>query len=186
MKRRVILVTDGDDCAQRAVEIAAANVGGRCISASAGNPTKLSGKEIINLIGIAEYDPVIVMVDDKGNTLKGAGEQAMEDILNSDEIEVLGVVAVASNTSRVKGVKVNYSIDKNGDIINKAVDKNGEIKVNKIVKGDTVDILNEKKVPVIIGVGDPGKMDGLDNCEIGAPIITKAMDIILKLNTKVK
>lgn len=46
-KRRVILVTDGDGIAKKAVETAALRIGGRCISKSAGNPTPLSGKKII-------------------------------------------------------------------------------------------------------------------------------------------
>jgi stage V sporulation protein AE len=65
-KRKVILVTDGDRIAKGAVEVAAANIGGRCISASAGNPTELEGREIIELIKSAHHDPVVVMVDDMG------------------------------------------------------------------------------------------------------------------------
>ncbi|HHW49425.1 MAG TPA: stage V sporulation protein AE, partial [Clostridiaceae bacterium] len=44
-KRKVILVTDGDSVAKEAVEIAASNIGARCISDSAGNPTVLTGQE---------------------------------------------------------------------------------------------------------------------------------------------
>lgn len=180
MKRKVILVTDGDICAQKAVELAAQNIGGRCISKSAGNPTILSGSEIVECIKNAKYDPVVVMVDDRGDIHTGAGEAAMEFIINSPEIDVLGVIAVASNTKDVKGIKINYSVDKKGNIIKKAVDKNGEKKLDKVLKGDTLDILNTEKVPLIVGIGDPGKMQGCDKFEIGAPIITKAMEEILK------
>lgn len=39
---------------------------------------------------------------------------------------------------------------------------------------------NDKiKVPVVIGIGDSGKMNGKDGCDIGAPIITKAMREII-------
>lgn len=182
MKRKVILVTDGDNCAQKAVETAAKNIAGRCISRSGGNPTELTGKEIVELIRTAKYDPVVVMVDDRGNTHKGPGEAAMEYIINSGEIEVLGVIAVASNTHRVKGIKVNYSIDRDGNIVRSGVDKLGNQKNDKIVKGDTVDILNDLEAPIVIGIGDPGKMDGFDNVEIGAPIVTKAMEEIMKYN----
>lgn len=182
MKRKVILVTDGDSCAQRAVETAARNIGGRCISRSGGNPTELTGREIVELIRTAKYDPVVVMVDDRGNTHKGPGEAAMEFIINSEEIEILGVIAVASNTQKVKGIKVNYSIDKDGNIVRSGVDKLGNQKKDKIVKGDTVDILNNLEAPIVIGIGDPGKMDGFDNVEIGAPIVTKAMEEIMKYN----
>ncbi len=34
-------------------------------------------------------------------------------------------------------------------------------------------------IPLIVGIGDIGKMDGKDDCEIGAPIITKAMEEII-------
>jgi stage V sporulation protein AE len=182
MKKRVILVTDGDHCAQKAVETATKNIGGRCISRSAGNPTELTGKEIVNLIKDAKYDPVVVMVDDRGNTHKGPGEQAMDYIINSSEIDVLGVIAVASNTHEVKGVKVDFSIDRDGHIVRSAVDKLGNKKKDKVVKGDTVDVLNDIDSPIIVGIGDPGKMDGFDNVEIGAPIITKAMEEIMKYN----
>lgn len=182
MKRKVILVTDGDHCAQKAVETAAKNVGGRCISRSGGNPTELTGKEIVELIKTAKYDPVVVMVDDRGNTHKGPGEIAMDYIMNSREINVLGVIAVASNTHGVKGVKVDYSVDRDGNIVRSAVDKLGNQKTDKIVKGDTVDVLNELEAPVVIGIGDPGKMDGFDNVEIGAPIITKAIEEIMRYN----
>lgn len=184
MKRKVILVTDGDSCAQKAVEAAAKNIGGRCISRSGGNPTELTGKEIVELVKTAKYDPVVVMVDDRGNTHKGPGEAAMEYIMSSDEIEILGVIAVASNTHRVKGIKVDYSVDRDGNIVRSGVDKHGNPNNNKIVKGDTVDILNELKAPVVIGIGDPGKMDGFDNVEIGAPIVTKAMEEIMKYNAE--
>ncbi|SHF11245.1 stage V sporulation protein AE [Caloramator proteoclasticus DSM 10124] len=184
MKKKVIIVTDGDLVAQRAVEAAAKNIGGRCISRSAGNPTPISGKEIVEYIKQAKYDPVVVMVDDRGDTHKGDGEEAMEYILNCGEVDVLGVIAVASNTNGVRGIKVDYSIDRNGNIVKKGVDKSGLAKEDKIVKGDTVDVLNDKRAPIIIGVGDIGKMDGFDNVEIGAPIITKAMEEIIRRSDK--
>jgi stage V sporulation protein AE len=184
LKKKVIIVTDGDLAAQRAVEAAAKNIGGRCISRSAGNPTPISGKEIVEHIKQARYDPVVVMVDDRGDTHKGDGEEAMEYILNCGEVDVLGVIAVASNTNGVRGIKVDYSIDRNGNIVKKGVDKSGLAKDDKIVKGDTVDVLNDKRAPIIIGVGDIGKMDGFDNVEIGAPIITKAMEEIIRRSDK--
>lgn len=179
-KRRVILVTDGDTVAQKAVEEAARKIGGRCISKSAGNPTSISGSEIVKLIKEAAHDPIVVMVDDRGHTGEGKGEKAMDYILKHADIDVLGVIAVASNTGDVKGIKVDCSVGKNGDIIGNAVDKNGNKKEGKVVKGDTVDILNDSHVPVVVGIGDPGKMDGCDRIEIGAPIITKAMEEIIR------
>jgi stage V sporulation protein AE len=180
MRRRVIIVTDGDDIAKKAVEEAARNIGGRCISLSAGNPTVLSGEKIIELIKMAKYDPVVVMVDDRGDIGMGYGEKAMSKIMKDEDIELLGIVAVASNTARAKGVMVDCSVDKYGNIINKAVDKYGNSKNNRVLKGDTVNMLSSSNVKYIVGIGDPGKMDGKDNITIGAPIITKAMEQILQ------
>ncbi|HBM74388.1 MAG TPA: stage V sporulation protein AE [Clostridiaceae bacterium] len=185
-KIRVILVTDGDAIAMKAVEEATVNIGGRCISMSAGNPTPITGPEIVDLIKSAKHDPVVVMVDDRGHTKIGKGEQAMDYIINNDMIDVMGVIAVASNTKHVNGVKVDFSIDKNGKLVDCGVDKHGNKKKNHIVIGDTVDILNKKHLPIIVGVGDPGKMNGRDSAQIGSPVITKAMEEIIKTYNKVR
>ena len=97
-KRKVIVVTDGDEIARKTVEVAAEKVGGCCISASAGNPTPISGEKIVELIKTADKDPVLVMLDDKGCRDKGKGEMALEYIAKSPEVELIGVIAVASNT----------------------------------------------------------------------------------------
>ncbi|KXG74205.1 stage V sporulation protein AE [Thermotalea metallivorans] len=178
-KRKVILVTDGDSVAQRAVETAAANIGGRCISRSGGNPTPMSGVEIVELIKRAKYDPVVVMVDDKGSSRTGRGEWALYEIANHPDIEIMGVIAVASNTQGVKGVEVDFSVTCDGKIIEGAVDKEGLPQKNNVIYGDTVDIIKKCEVPVIVGIGDIGKMAGKDDCEMGAPILTKAMEEIL-------
>lgn len=180
---RVIVVTDGDYIARDAIEEAVKNIGGRCISRSAGNPTPMSGSEIVELIKTAKHDPVVVMADDRGHTGTGRGEAAMEFLLNDPEIDVLGVIAVASNTKDVTGIKVDYSIEKSGELIDRAVDKSGNKKRDKIIKGDTVDILNYNNVPIIVGIGDPGKMDGCDSALIGAPIITKALKTIIEYHS---
>ncbi len=38
-----------------------------------------------------------------------------------------------------------------------------------MITGDTVDVLNDVEIPVIIGVGDIGKMDKHDELSRGAP-----------------
>lgn len=181
-KRKVILVTDGDRCAREALERAVINIGGRVISKSGGNPTPISSDEIIRHVKNAESDPVVVMVDDKGHIGMGKGEQVMYEIINHPDIQVLGVVAVASNTKGVRGVKVDYSVDNNGDIINAPVDKHGRPSKRKVLYGDTVDILNQCAVPIIVGIGDIGKMKGHDEKEIGAPVVTKALELIMNKN----
>lgn len=185
-KKRVILVTDGDRIAKKAVEIAALRVGGRCISRSAGNPTPLSGKSIVELIKQTPYDPVLVMVDDRGHTGTGKGESAIKDIAESPDVQILGAIAVASNTEGVKGVRVDFSITKDGNIIEKTVDKHGKMAEGNKIIGDTVDILEDINIPVIVGIGDPGKMEGKDCCEKGAPIITKAVKEIIERSSKNK
>lgn len=178
-KRQVILVTDGDDIARKAVEKAASNIGARCISRSAGNPTHMPGYKIIEFIKQAKWDPVVVMVDDRGHTGEGEGEHVIRDIAKDPDIEIIGVIAVASNTEGVLGIKTDFSITKYGNIIKKTVDKHGNPKSGQVIYGDTVDILNMIEVPVIVGIGDPGKMDGRDGCSLGAPVITKAMQQII-------
>lgn len=179
LKRRVILVTDGDKIARKAVEKAAANVGARCISRSSGNPSHLPGKKVIELIRQAKWDPVVVMADDKGNIGEGSGEQVIRAISKCPDIVIIGAIAVASNTEGVLGIEIDFSITKYGNIVKKTVDKCGNPQEGKVIYGDTVDVLNMIEVPVIIGVGDPGKMDGRDGCGIGSPIITKAMQEII-------
>ena len=179
-KRKVILVTDGDSVAQNAVEIAASNIGGRCISASGGNPTYLTGGQIVDLITTAHHDPVVVMVDDRGKKGKGKGEQAMDVILQSDAVHVLGVVAVSSNGKDCNGLQVTCSITKDGEIIDGAVDKYGNDIGEGDICGDTLSTLRGRKDLLIVGLGDPGKMDFQDEALKGAPITTKALQEVLK------
>lgn len=184
-KRKVILVTDGDSVAQKAIETATANIGGRCISMSAGNPTFLSGLEIIGLVKKAEHDPVVVMVDDRGVEGVGKGEEAMEAILRDRELDILGVIAVSSNGKDCNGVNVSCSVTKDGQVIDgKAVDKHGNKIGTKSICGDTLSILKGRKDLTIIGLGDPGKMDFEDEVSKGAPVTTKALKELLNRSAK--
>ncbi|MBA1335820.1 MAG: Stage V sporulation protein AE (SpoVAE) [Firmicutes bacterium] len=178
-KHRIIIVTDGDRIAKRAVETAASQIGGRCISRSAGNPTPLTSTEIIEMIKQAPRGPVVIMVDDRGKPGTGEGEIIIQELSKRSDIEIIGVVAVASNTEEVEGIEVDCSVDNNLNIISSPVDKLGNPVDGKVVTGDTVDVLNDLDVPVIIGVGDPGKMDGKDDCILGAPVLTKALQVII-------
>lgn len=178
-KRKVILITDGDSIAQSSVEKVAQKVGGRCISLSGGNPTPLTGPEIVDLIKQAACDPVLVMVDDRGKSSEGKGEQALKYIVKHPDIEVLGVVAVASNTHNAKGTLVDFSVTKNGEVIDAPVDKDGNpATYQKYLQGDTVDILRNLNIPIVVGVGDIGKQDGADGYQ--APITTAAVTEILR------
>ena len=182
MKKRVIIVTDGDEVAKKAVEVAAGNIGGRAISRSAGNPSPLNGQELIGYIKKSTWDPVIVMVDDCGDLGNGEGEKIIREIYEHPDLDLLGVVAVASNTVEEEGVRVDRSVTRQGTITERAVDKHGDEKHDKVVRGDTVSILSELKIPVIIGLGDPGKMDFSDRPEDGAPLTTRALQEIINQN----
>jgi len=181
--KRVIVVTDGDELAKRALQIATRRIHGRIISKSAGNPTPLSGVEMVQYIKRAKYDPVVVMLDDNGDRNEANGEQALLVLFNHPDIKVIGALAVASNTNHVLGVPVDFSIDCNGRRVETAVNKDGIAIASYLIFGDTVDALRNLSVPVIIGIGDVGKMGGRDAPEIGAPITTKALRAIIHTST---
>lgn len=181
--RRVILVTDGDQIARKAVEEATRNIGGRCISASAGNPTPVSGEKIVKLIKTAKHDPVVVMFDDRGSNAKGRGEKALEFVAKHPEIEVMGVLAVASNTEYIDGAQVDLAVTKSHEVVEGQVDKCGNmVSPEMIILGDTVDVLNELKdrIPIVVGIGDIGKMGGRDNPYGGAQVTTQALNLIIE------
>ncbi|GAB6156946.1 stage V sporulation protein SpoVABEA [Desulfotomaculum varum] len=180
-KRNVILVTDGDLAARRALEAAAKNIGARCISMSAGNPTRLNGQQLLELIKTVPHDPVIVMFDDKGTPGEGQGEQAMLEIYNCPDINVLGVLAVASNSQCHEEVRVDVSVTADGEVVQEAVTKEGKAARGKeLLQGDTVGIINRLTFPVVVGIGDVGKMQGADDYHLGSPVTTKALQEIIK------
>ncbi len=177
--RRVIVVTDGDHMAFRALRVAARRTGCRLISRSAGNPTPLSAIELVQLIRKTPYDPVVVMLDDNGDGNEAGGEQALSVLLNHPDIRVIATLAVASNTNRVQGVAIDFSIDASGNRVETAVDKDGVPCPSYLIHGDTVDILRRVDAPLVIGIGDIGKMNGKDAPERGAPVTTAALEWIL-------
>ena len=181
--KRVIIVTDGDMAAKRAVEVAAQNVGGRCISLSGGHQPGepfLQPEEIVGMVLSAPHDPVIVMVDDTGKSGEGQGEKVLKGLIEHSEIDVIGVVAVASNSPYSKGVHVDTSVTKEGIVVAGPVNKKGYPQGQGKLVGDTVGILEKLDIPIIIGLGDPGKMDYADDAGKGAPITTKALQTIIK------
>jgi len=181
IRRRVILVTDGDEYAKKAVEHVAQEIGGRCISSSHGNPSTLTGQEIVNLIKKAPHDPVLVMFDDSGIVGEGAGESALKYVALHKDIEILGVIAVAARSRHEEWTRVDISIDRDGELTPYGVDKFGipELEIGRI-NGDTVYCLDELDVPIIVGVGDIGKMARLDSYKLGSPITKKAVELILE------
>jgi len=178
--RRVIVVTDGDSIARRALTIAARRTHCRIISRSAGNPTPLSGVEMVRLIKQTPYDPVIVMLDDNGDGNEAKGEEALQVLLAHPDVVIIGALVVASNTHHVTGVPVDFSIDRQGHRVETAVDKDGIATDSFLVFGDTVDALRDVGTPIIIGIGDIGKMGGRDAPERGAPVTTKALRTLIQ------
>ncbi|BAU29097.1 stage V sporulation protein AE [Aneurinibacillus soli] len=182
IRRNVILITDGDAVARQAVENVARRIGGRCISRSSGNPTPLSGEQIVTLIKQTPHDPVLVMFDDNGDGRMGRGERALYYVSTHPDITVLGAIAVASKTKYALGVEVDVCIDRYGRVTRKAVNKNGFVEkgTKAYIIGDTVDVLNMLRVPVIVGIGDIGKMKGRDEQCFGYPVTMAAVSFILK------
>jgi stage V sporulation protein AE len=180
-QKRVILITDGDLYALKAVELAAKELGCRCISHSWGNPTNIPGKDLINLIKSTPYDPVLVMFDDCGYPGEGYGERIMRYVATHPDIHVIGAIAVASKTRNAEWTRVNVSIDRYGVLTEFGIDKSGVPDIERgRIDGDTVYILEELNIPFIVGVGDIGKMAGYDTPEKGAPITKQAIQLILE------
>lgn len=181
-KHDVIVVTDGDPVACQAVEIAAKDLGLRVISLSGGHPTKLAGQEIADQISKAKSYPVIVFLDDRGDQFQGRGETALIDLMNYPNVNVIGAIAVASEAKLTHGVHVDASVTMDGQLISNPVDKNGRVIQRKKgrLKGDTVDVLDRLDIPVIIGLGDPGKQHHHDDIKRGAPLTKLALTEIIK------
>lgn len=180
-KRNIIMITDGDEYAKRAVEHAAKEIGGRCISASYGNPAKVDGPELVRLIKSAANDPVLVMFDDSGLVGEGAGETTMRYVANHEDINLLGIVAVASKTRQAEWTKVDICIDREGNLTERGVDKFGipEMDIGRI-NGDTVYCIDSIHAPIVVGIGDIGKMGKFDDIKIGSPITLSAIKLILE------
>ncbi|MFO7819995.1 MAG: stage V sporulation protein AE [Halanaerobacter sp.] len=179
---KIIAVTDGDETAAKAVEKAAAELDLSVIHESAGNPTSISGEKIVGKIKEVADDTVLVMFDDQGEIGTGLGEEAFLTVLDDPEIEIIGVLAVASNLKEVQGIRPDFSITQNAELINEPVDKTGKAEEaeHQILEGDTLDVLNRLSDTLIIGVGDLGKMEEKDLVQDGAPITTQAISEILQ------
>ena len=179
---KVIAVTDGDDTAAKAVERAAAELDLSVIYESGGNPTSISGEKMVEKIKEEADDTVLVMFDDQGEIGTGLGEEAFLTLLADSEIEIIGVLAVASNLKEVQGIRPDFSITQNAELVNEPVDKTGKAEAaeHQILEGDTLDVLNRLSDTLIVGVGDLGKMEEKDLVQDGAPITTKAISEILQ------
>lgn len=181
MKKKVIVVTDGDSLAQKAVYRACRNLGLYPLLSSGGNPTPLNGPELVREIKKAPSQTVVVMLDDRGKRGKGKGEADLEYLLKEESIDVLGVVAVASATNATRGVEVDCAVDASGQRIDRPVDKDGKPEPigNRYLEGDTAEILARYPHIRVVGCGDPGKMRGRDSPRYGAEITTRCIQELL-------
>lgn len=75
MRRRVVLVTDGDEYAKRTIELLTKEFGEGVFQHHKVIQTKLTGKKVVELIMQTPYDPVFVMFDDSGFIGEGSGEK---------------------------------------------------------------------------------------------------------------
>lgn len=180
-KKRVIIVTDGDVYARKAVESVAKQMGGRCISASSGNPSRITARELIPMILSAPSEPVLVMFDDSGFIGEGPGESIMKEIVSNKHIEVIGAIAVAAKSRKEEWTHVDVCIDRDGELTAYGVDKFGvpELDIG-IMNGDTVYSLDSLDIPFIVGIGDIGKISLRDRAEKGAPLTKKAVELIME------
>ncbi len=178
-KKQVIVVTDGDRTAYQAISAACEELGLAPVGATEGNPTRIRGRQLIQAIQSTPGNPVVAMVDDRGAADTGPGERDLATILDAKDLEVLGVVAVAANTRGVRGVVPELSVDHDAEIVSNAVDKRGRVS-GPVLRGDTVDVLRHYPKVTVVGLGDPGKMDGDDSVGRGAPATTEALKAILQ------
>lgn len=182
--RRVIVVTDGDCRALNAVEIAARNIGARCISLSGcrhPKDTHWTPNDMEELILSTPRDPVVVLVDDEGADGEGWGERIVRHLSQSDRIHLMGVIAVASDMKEGLSIHVDASVTAAGQVVTDAVDKQGLPVLERFgfLQGDTVENLGQLDIPLVVGLGDPGKMNFADDAKKGAPITTKAVRLVL-------
>ncbi|GAF21350.1 MULTISPECIES: stage V sporulation protein AE [Shouchella] len=180
--KKVIFVTDGDLASKKALEHIAQDLKCTVLSASYGNPTTIEPEALVDLINLEKGDvPIIIMFDDCGIRDVGFGETAMHYIVNQEDIEVIGAVAVASQTHAKEWTHVDVSVDRFGRLSEYGVDKEGliDMEIGRI-NGDTVSILDDLNLPCVVGVGDIGKMARFDDVKKGAPVTKKAIQIILE------
>lgn len=174
-RKITILVTDGDQTAAKTITRAAEYLGADVIGVSAGNPLLADPKDIIKRIKRSISKLVIVMADDGGKAKAGPGTRAIRKIKKAGKLDA--AVVVAADTPGVKGIRIDKSVTRKGQIVQRAVNKNGRLKADLIIKGDTVDGLDKIDVPKI-GVGDIGKAP---KGRAGVEVLIKAIEEAKKL-----
>jgi stage V sporulation protein AE len=179
--KRVILITDGDAYAKRTIDYLAHKIGGTSLSYLADNPMTADESAIKAAIQAAPQEPVYVLLDDGGVPGVGSGEKILQSIAADPEINIIGALAVAAHTQNREWSRVSFSIDQDGELQPFGVDKEGVItdELGRI-NGDTIYLLDQLDLPIVVAIGDIGKMRGKDRIEIGSPITAQALRIILE------
>ncbi|MBM7569771.1 stage V sporulation protein AE [Aquibacillus albus] len=179
--KKVIIITDGDEYARKTLDFLANELGGTCLSYLADNPSKVSPEEVKQAIFDATEQPIYVMIDDAGVLGVGYGEKILLALADDPQIEIIGAVAVAAHTCNMEWSRFTFAIDSNGELIPNGVDKEGVLipEVGRM-SGDTVYLLDRLDLPLVIAIGDIGKMQGKDDISKGSPITRKAIEIILE------
>lgn len=181
MGRKVIYVTDGDGAAVKAVAAATKKLGMHCLMLSGGNPTSHSYEELRTQIHESPAAVTVILFDDAGAAYEGKGEAMMVRLTQDDDVEVIGALAVASAERSGDWTHVHVSVDRYRNLEARGVDKEGFVDIeNHRVHGDTVYTLDRLNIPLIVGIGDLGKMGGRDDVRKGSPVTQTALQLILE------
>ncbi len=176
MKKRIVVVTDGDQSAWRAARRAVVELGLGFVDITEGNPTRATLAEVEEALVASPYEVVVVLADDGGTAGIGPGERLIEALARSPAVEIVAAVAVASWAHQESEVRVDESVTAEGSVVATAVDKEGRPVPGKRLSGDTVGVLRRLCVP-IVGVGDIGE----DGHACGVPALRKALAEALRL-----
>jgi stage V sporulation protein AE len=180
-QKNIIVITDGDEYARKTLDYLANEIGGTCLSYLSDNPTIASPDEVIQAVLKAREEPVYVLIDDAGIPGVGAGEKILIALEDHPSIHILGAIAVAAHTKNMEWSRFTFAIDRNGELTSNGVDKEG-VPIPEIgrINGDTVYSLDQLDLPIVIAIGDIGKMQGKDDLKKGSPITRKAIEMILE------
>ncbi|WP_276202156.1 stage V sporulation protein AE [Salsuginibacillus kocurii] len=170
-----MFVTDGDSKAIQAVKNAARHLQ-LGVVVSSPPLAKMTGQ-----INRQPFSRVVVLFDDYGSHEIGVGEELMQQLSEDPRYEIIGALAVASTAHQYDWTHVDVSIDRFGEITQYGVDKEGwtELEVQRI-KGDTTSVLDQLSIPLIVGIGDLGKMGRRDDPVFGSEITLKALQFVLE------
>ncbi|KGX85972.1 stage V sporulation protein AE [Pontibacillus litoralis] len=180
-KKKVIIITDGDEYARKVIQHVSSEIGGTCLAELATNPTTATIHQFTAAINSAKEEPIYVLLDDAGIPGIGAGETILMHLAQNSSVDIIGAVAVASHTKYQEWTRFDFAINGDGELIPNGVDKEGipEFEFGRI-SGDTVYCLDQLHIPTIVAIGDIGKMRGKDDVKHGSPITRKAIELILE------